>query len=86
MTEQHPRYKPRRPGEAHSYLRVAIVFRAPLSIDWIRRSMKSTVDLDGETDYGNIDSFTFEGDRYEIAGDWGHIVVVGTRPIAIEQT
>jgi hypothetical protein len=85
MTEQHPRFTPRKPHETYSYLRVAIVFIEPRSVDWLERSMKPITDPDGETDYGNIDSFTFDQDRYEITGEWGHIVLHGTAPVVIDQ-
>jgi hypothetical protein len=42
--------------------------------------MRPIVDADGETDYGNIDSFTFQGDRYELAGEWGHVMIEGPPP------
>ena len=70
MTEQHPRYAPRKPDEAYSYLPVAIVFRQPRSVEWIERSMKPIVAPDGETDYGTIDSLMLNGNRYEILGEW----------------
>jgi hypothetical protein len=58
LTERHPRYVPRKPDEAYTYLRVAIVFPEPRSVTWIERTMKPIVGRDAEPDYGNIDSFT----------------------------
>lgn len=85
ITEQHPRYTAPKPDEAYSYLRIAIVFREPRSVDWSERSMKPITDPVGETDYGNIDSLTFDGDRYQITGEWGHIVIHGPAPVVIDQ-
>jgi len=86
LTEQHPRFVPRRPDEAYTYLRVAIVFPNPRSVTWIDRSMRPIVGPDGEIDYGNIDSFTFEADRYELVGEWGHITIDGPPPTVTEQS
>jgi hypothetical protein len=85
MTEQHPRYTPPRPDEHYSYRRVAIVFSELRSVDWIERSMKPITDADGETDYGNIDSFTLDRDQYEITGEWGHVIIRGQAPVVVDQ-
>jgi hypothetical protein len=85
LTEQHPRYSPPKPDEQYSYLPVALVFAAPRAVKWVERPMKPTVDATGEIDYGNIDSFTWEDDRYELSGEWGHVVIDGEPPAVIEQ-
>jgi hypothetical protein len=84
LTEDHPRYVPRKPDEAYTYLRVAIVFSDPRSVTWIERPMKPITGPDGEIDYGNIDSFTWQNDRYELIGDWGHVVIDGPPPAVLE--
>jgi hypothetical protein len=86
LTEQHPHYSPPKPDEQYSYRRVDLVFTAPKAVNWIKRIMKPFTDAGGEIDYGNIDSFTWEGDRYELSGDWGHVIIDGPPPTIVEQS
>lgn len=75
---------PRKPDEAYTYLRVAIISSEPRSVTSIDRTMKPIVGLDADPDYGNIDSFTWRGDRYELVGEWGHVVIDADAPSVIE--
>ncbi len=38
--------------------------------------MRPIEDPDGTIDFGNIDAFTREGNRYALEGEWGRVVIV----------
>jgi hypothetical protein len=84
LTGQHPRWSPGKPGEAYTYLRIAIVFSNPRSVTWLQRPMKPVVGPDGQIDYGNVDSFIWQNGHYELAGEWGRVMIEGEPPSVVE--
>lgn len=84
LTEQHPDWHPPKPGEQYAYRRLALTFRRPRDVVWLERMTgRPAVDATGEEDYGNIDVFTWEGSRFDLQGDWGHVVVNGDPPVVV---
>lgn len=80
LTEDHPRYHSPKPGEQYCYAGIVLDFGSVTSVDWLERSEHVFTDPDGEQDLGNIDVLRWEGDLYDIAGDWGHVHVRSARP------
>lgn len=80
LTEQHPRWAPPKPNEVYSYAPASLVFVKPQTVEWTRPAGRPSTDATGETDWGNIDSFMWDGSRYELEGDWGAVTVEGDAP------
>jgi hypothetical protein len=80
LTEGHPRYHSPLPGEQHCYARVALTFRAVADVEWPERSDHVFTDPDGSQDLGGIDFLKWDGDRFDIAGDWGHVLFRSAPP------
>ena len=80
LTETHPRWQPPKPGEVHCYLRMELTFPSVRAIEWLARGTRPAVDATGEEDWGHIDTFEFDGDSYELSGDWGHVRLTSARP------
>jgi hypothetical protein len=68
MTYNHPL----QPGWA----KILMVFPKVRSAQWIQKTMRPTADPDGIVDYGRIDSFTVEGEKSHLSGEWGEIEIV----------
>ena len=84
LTEDHPKWSPPKPGEQYAYLRVDLVFPNPRRVEWIERAMRPITDASGEIDYGNIDSFEWQTDFYELLGEWGHVRIESDAPVLVE--
>lgn len=80
LTPGHPRYRAPRPGEQHRYVDGTLTLGPATEIRWLRRSPQTYVDAAGDTDLGNIDTFVQREGRFEIEGDWGHVVVRTEEP------
>jgi hypothetical protein len=73
LTEDHRCYHPPEPGEQYCYARVVLTFAKASAVEWLERSDHVFTDPDGTQDLGGIDFLRWDGDRYDIAGDWGHL-------------
>ncbi len=80
LTEQHPRWTPPKPDEVYCYTSASVVFSEPRSVEWTRLPGRPSTDATGETDWGNIDSFVWDGSRYGLEGDWGAVTIEGDAP------
>ena len=77
LTENHPDVGPPQPGEQHRYQTIRTRFADADSVTYAPSGARPTVDASGETDLGNIDSFTGDGGGgYALVGDWGTLDVV----------
>jgi len=77
LTEKHSKYEKPRDGEQYCYRRVSLRFLNIDSLEWLDRKLLVFSDSSGESDYGNIDSFTGGDGWYALSGDWGRVVVRG---------
>lgn len=77
LTEAHPDYQPSAAGEARCYRRGSLMFTGYRDLVWHDRTDATYTDAAGETDHGNIDTFTHDGDTYRLTGDWGAVTVNG---------
>lgn len=73
LTEDHPSYEQPKEGEQYCYRRASLCFSGVSYFEWIRRRFIQFSDAAGESDYGNIDTFSKDDDRYSLAGDWGEV-------------
>jgi hypothetical protein len=80
LTAEHPRYTPPPPSETFCFRRALITFDTVESLVWDGQGGLPATDSTGEKDYGNIDTFTWVGNRYQLVGDWGRIVVHSASP------
>ncbi|OGQ53942.1 MAG: hypothetical protein A3J24_00595 [Deltaproteobacteria bacterium RIFCSPLOWO2_02_FULL_53_8] len=75
LTENHPFYNQPKEGEQYCYKRALLRFSGVSYIEWVHRRFVKFTDAAGESDYGNIDVFSKEGDCCALAGDWGEVKV-----------
>jgi len=66
------------------WTKILIIFPKVRSTHWIRREMRPTTDPDGTIDYGGFYSFTVNGDRSHMAGEWGELEIVSD-PIEVRE-
>ena len=79
LTPEHPEYVRPSANEVHCTRRGWMRFSGVTTTSWSGQGVPPARDATGEVDYGNIDSFTFDGSTYTLEGDWGHLVVVADR-------
>lgn len=79
LTPNHPEYRPPGRDEAHCYRRATLTFTGYREAVWADRTGAVFTDATGETDRGNIDTFTAEDDTYRLSGDWGAVTIHGGR-------
>ncbi len=80
LRENHPLYSLPKTGEQYCYRRGKIIFPDTKKVNWSKKSFNPTEDIDGEIDYGNIDSFVFENGKYHLVGEWGDVLVESGTP------
>jgi hypothetical protein len=89
LTPLHPEYttpKNRDTQEQYCYRRGTIIFSRVRRILWQDQGTPPARDAAGELDYGNIDSFAWEGDSYRLNGDWGDLeITAGELDVRIQQ-
>ncbi len=81
LLKSHPLFHPPEPGEAHCYKRGKIIFPNPIEVVWIEKKMHPIVDITEDVDFGNIDTFNFDGSNYHLTGDWGNIMIKSDPPL-----
>ncbi|EEA92704.1 hypothetical protein [Pseudovibrio sp. JE062] len=75
LIETHPFYEAPSKGEKYCYRKSSLSFIGVQSVEWLDRQFIRFSDASGESDYGNIDSFTKEGELCHLAGDWGEVKI-----------
>ena len=76
LKEDHPSYRPPHAGEQYCYKKASLIFSGASYVEWICKSFIQFFDAAGENDYGNIDSFTIDGNCCSLDGDWGSVKIV----------
>jgi len=74
LTPRHHEYAPPPRNEQYCYRRGKLIFDAA-KVTWLARTEARYTDASGEEDLGNIDVFTFQGNRYHLEGDWGSVEI-----------
>jgi hypothetical protein len=77
--KDHPDLKPAPVGDVY-YTREGILsFEGVSRLEWIDQGARPSLDATGELDYGNIDSMSWEDERYELEGDFGTIILTASQ-------
>ena len=71
LTEDHELYHSPKPNEQYCYKKGQLIFSSCSSIFLQLSNQKPSIDANGETDLGNIDSFTIMDEHFTLEGDWG---------------
>ena len=80
LTEKHPLYTFPKQNEQYCYKQATINFPEVVKAIWVEVNMFPYKDLDGEIDFGNIDSFIYDGEYYNLSGDWGELKIQSAKP------
>ncbi|PYE32811.1 hypothetical protein DFP83_105119 [Idiomarina fontislapidosi] len=76
LNENHPLYSEPSSEENYCYRKGKIKFTEPKVVRWIKRNENRTTDINGEVDFGNIDTFIKSDDeKYVLSGDWGKLEI-----------
>lgn len=80
LTENHPLYTQPKQNEQYCFKRAAINFSEVTAVIWIEVNMIAFTGAAGEIDFGNIDSFIYDGEYYNLSGDWGELKIQSGKP------
>ena len=80
LTENNPFYTPPKPNEQYCYKKAVLNFPMVVEVIWVEKSLIPFTDLSGEIDFGNIDSFSYNGNYYNLSGDWGELKIQSAKP------
>ena len=85
LTENHSLYTQPIPGEQYCYRRMTVNFPHPQTYDLVLNNISPIADPDGGVDYGNIDDFFMEDDKYYLRGEWGELTIVSDPPRLVDE-
>ncbi|MEG3959983.1 hypothetical protein [Microcoleus sp. herbarium2] len=85
LTENHPLYTPALSGEQYCYRQMTVKFPHPQTYDLVVNNIRPIADPDGSVDYGNIDDFFMEDDKYYLTGEWGELTIVSDPPRLVDE-
>lgn len=75
LTPDHPAYVPPPPDENEAYRRGQILFSGVRRPVWADQGVRPATDATGEIDYGHIDDLRWDGEIFELEGDWGRMTL-----------
>lgn len=85
LLETHDLYKQPENDEKYFYKKGKIVFECILSLLWHEKTFEKTKALKLKNiDFGNVDIFVYENDKYNLSGDWGNLTIKTNHPPYIE--
>ncbi|MCW2751977.1 MAG: hypothetical protein JWR83_3087 [Aeromicrobium sp.] len=84
LTEDHPLWRPKLPGEQYSYLKIRLRWDSVEEVVWSTLRFDAALDASGTVDFGNIDAFSFEGVEYSIEGGWGQVQITSITGPTVE--
>ena len=80
LLQDHPMYFDPLPGEQYCYKRGGLKFANVRNVREFLRTNVRTIDANGEVDFGNIDSFVSQNQRYVLEGEWGKLDIESDEP------
>lgn len=83
ILENHKLYSTPKTGEQYCYLKGCIRFSHITQVDWIKRDETVFSNNCYDNDYGNIDIFYVDDEKYYMQGDWGE-VIIHTKTVELE--
>jgi hypothetical protein len=81
LTEGHPLYQKPGSEEAHCFRRGVIRFERLKNAKWIGRTETAARDATGEIDFGCLEEFFFDGEKYILFGEIGRLEIWADPPI-----
>jgi hypothetical protein len=75
LTPDHPASGPPPPDENEAYRRGQIRFVGVRRLVWVDQCARPATDSTGEVDYGHIDDLRWDGESFELEGDWGRMTL-----------
>ena len=79
LKEQHENFAPPTRDDQYCYKRGCLVFSGVNNVFWHRYIFFRTEDKNSEYDYGNIDTFIFLENQFQLNGDWGDVVITSEK-------
>lgn len=79
LTPRHPAYVSPPAFENECYRRVQIRFVELRRLIWDHSGLQAATDVNGAVDYGHLDDLRWDGEIFELEGDWGRIRAVARR-------
>jgi hypothetical protein len=80
LTEQHAFYATPPATEQYCYRKALLQFTNVGRVTWIMKSLVQNTDAAGTVDYGNIDEFFWDGECFNLSGDWGKLEIKSSPP------
>jgi hypothetical protein len=78
LGEGHRAYREPPADESDCFVRGALSFSGVRSVAWESQGAPPATDASGESDYGHIDDLRWEGEVFELEGDWGRMRIVAS--------
>jgi hypothetical protein len=75
LREGHSEYREPRKSEQYCFRRGVLRFEGVETVTWHMPEGKPARDASGETDYGGVDSYSFDGRVHQITGDIGELTI-----------
>lgn len=75
LLEKHKLYSIPKNDEQYCYLKGYIRLSNIYQINWIKRNENVFSNDCYDNDYGNIDIFHIDNEKYYLQGDWGEVVI-----------
>jgi hypothetical protein len=73
LTPDHPSHVPPPPSESECFRRGTLRLFGVRRLTWDDQGRPPATDATGERDFGHVDSFEWDHQRYVLSGDWGRI-------------
>ena len=81
LTESHPLFQAPKPDEQYCYKKGFLFFKNVSDFKEFCRSNARNVDVTGEVDFGNVDTFVKLENRYVLIGEWGKLDIISDPPV-----
>ena len=75
LLEKHKMHSIPKNDEQYCYLKGYVKFSNITQIDWIKRNENVFSNNCYDNDYGNIDIFHIDNEKYYLQGDWGEVII-----------
>lgn len=71
LTKGHIAYRTPKANEQFCYRRGRLLFNRVTRSTWAGQGAPPSSDITGELDWGNIDSFSWDDEKFALEGTWG---------------
>ncbi len=85
LREGHPAYEQPGAEEQYCFRRGTLRFHEVTEVHWRMPTGRPALDASGDTDFGGLDEFVFEGSTRHLVGEIGEITIVcGGQTLSLE--